>query len=418
MKRCKSLWPALVSIAFATATLSGARPHYGGVLRVEAADETIARERALPMVYETLTQFEPGHGAQPLLARTFSSANGGSRWRFELRAGVSLHDGSTLEPWQVATALRAVERTWRIAADDTAVVIDLPDTTPDLPARLADQRYAVSVKRGAEQALGTGPFAMERADARSWTLRAHDGHRNGRPFLDRIEIAIGHSVAEQLAGLEAGRADVVAIQPTDARRVTQRGGSVFASMPGDLVAVLFEPHRATDAIAATRSAFAAAIQREAIARVLLQQLASPAAGLVPAWRSNEPGRAQSTLSVPPRTAGVERELTIRVDANDPLLRSVAERVAADTREAGITVRVQPATGLSPRADARLVFLPKVTRPPTRVESEQLDAFVLVPIVHVAQAYGASERVGTWNGPAVLPDGAWNFADLWLRNSRP
>jgi hypothetical protein len=42
----------------------------------------------------------------------------------------------------------------------------------------------------------------------------------------------------------------------------------------------------------------------------------------------------------------------------------------------------------------------------------------VPIVHLPDIYGFSDRVGTWNRPAVSGSGAWNFADVWLRSGAP
>jgi len=42
----------------------------------------------------------------------------------------------------------------------------------------------------------------------------------------------------------------------------------------------------------------------------------------------------------------------------------------------------------------------------------------VPIVHLPDLYGLSDRVGTWNRPPVSGSGAWNFADVWLRSGAP
>jgi hypothetical protein len=39
--------------------------------------------------------------------------------------------------------------------------------------------------------------------------------------------------------------------------------------------------------------------------------------------------------------------------------------------------------------------------------------IVVPIVHVPELYALSGRVQSWNGPVVLPDGAWNLANVWV-----
>src|SRR5262245_54490949 len=167
MKRIPSAWLALASASLATAVLSAARPHYGGTLRVEtvltAADPPY-RERILPMVFETLTRIGSDGSPQPLLARSWESSAGGARWRIRLRGDVTLHNGSLLEPWQAATALRAAERTWRIATDGDALVIDLPAPDAELPATLADMRYAIRAGQ-TDEALGTGPFRIESSEA-------------------------------------------------------------------------------------------------------------------------------------------------------------------------------------------------------------------------------------------------------------
>jgi hypothetical protein len=148
----------------------------------------------------------------------------------------------------------------------------------------------------------------------------------------------------------------------------------------------------------------------------------------------------------------QRQLTLRIDAGDPLAQAVAERVAVDAREADIIIKVQAPSGLAPRPDARLV---RVGFDPTtpdralaavmttlgsrttalatteaapaggapietvyRIERALLDRDVIVPIVHLPVLYGLGERVESWKGPAVSPAGAWNLANVWLRSDMP
>ena len=75
-------------------------------------------------------------------------------------------------------------------------------------------------------------------------------------------------------------------------------------------------------------------------------------------------------------------------------------------------------GLGPRV---LTLLGRVTRPDAGATLEDvlltertlLAADVLVPLVHVPELYAVGPRVQSWNGPAVLPSGAWNLANVWL-----
>jgi hypothetical protein len=54
----------------------------------------------------------------------------------------------------------------------------------------------------------------------------------------------------------------------------------------------------------------------------------------------------------------------------------------------------------------------------QAERQLLERSVVVPIAHLPDVYGLSDRVGTWNRPAVGESGNWNFADVWLRSGAP
>jgi hypothetical protein len=144
-------------------------------------------------------------------------------------------------------------------------------------------------------------------------------------------------------------------------------------------------------------------------------------------------------------------LTVRVDASDALVQAIADRLAVDAREAGLTIKVQAPAGLAPRPDARVIRVHVPASSPDRAlaaaadrltsrdaanpaaaiqsqapsldvvyqaEQKLLDRSIVVPLVHLPEIYGLSDRVGTWNAASVRAAGAWNFADVWLRGGRP
>jgi peptide/nickel transport system substrate-binding protein len=470
MKRFTSVVLALASLALGARGVGAARPRYGGTLRVEMAEtirslnpatpaadakEASARSRVQPLVFETLTRIDGERGLQPSLAVSWESDTRGSRWRLRLRSGVTLHDGSTLEPWQAAAALRAVETRWSIATDGDTVIIDLPEANISLPWLLAESNHAVSVRTSTNATVGTGPFRLDHIDAAAISLRANDDYRDGRPFVDAVTILMGRPLPAQLSDLDAGRADIVSVQPTDTRRLAQRGMSIAASRPLELVALVFEPHRAGDSFEAARRSIANALNKPAICNVLLQQQGEAASGLLPSWLSGYTGRfgaGQPSLSraaaaaLPPG----QRDLIVRVDASDPLARAIAERVAVDAREAGFSFRLQEAAGLAPRADARLVrvrvpaALPEralaaavdalpirasASRPTVpipgasldeayRAEAELLDKAVIVPVVHLPETYGLAEQIEVFRAGPILASGVWNFGDVSIMTLRP
>jgi MarR-like DNA-binding transcriptional regulator SgrR of sgrS sRNA len=343
-----------------------------------------------------------------------------------------------------------------IAVESGAIVISPREPLPDLPWLLTDVRHAIVVRGSGGALAGTGPFRIESREPGRLSLRAHDAYWNGRPFVDAIRIEMGRSAAAQLSDLEGGRADVVAVSALDARRITQRGLHVAASRPLDTIAVVFEPHRSTDTALAWRRTLSAAVNRGSMSAVLLQRLAEPADALVPRWLSGyAPLFALDRGTTLSRTAIAalpldQRELTLRVDASDPLAHAIADRIAVDAREIGFVLKVQAPAGLAPRPDARLVRVRVPNTSPDRAlaaliertanrdsgstqaalppaaaldaiyqaESQLLERAVVVPIVHLPDIYGFSDRVGTWNRLAISASGAWNFADVWLRSGAP
>lgn len=455
------------SLALASAALgvavSAARPHYGGTLRVEtagvvraldpAAPSTDAadaqtRNRITPLVFETLTTIDPETGVQPGLAASWESSSGGARWRIRIRRNVVLHDGSTLQAWQVAASLRASNASWSVDADGDVVTVDR--AAADLPWELARPRAAIAVRSAAGDLLGSGPFRVERLGDRRLVLRAHDRYWGTRPFLDGIQIEMGRSAADQLSSLERGAADIVSARPIDVRRIAQRGLRTVSSRPIEVVALIFEPHRATADESAMRSALSSAIDRRTLCRILLQERADPASALLPPWLSGYVLPDVPAATSRPAAAALspaQRSLTIRVEPGDAVALAIADRIVVDAREAGLSVTVQAPSGLAPRPDVRLVRVPLEPSTPDRTfagivaalgpravglatneplpisgagvdavyraERALLEHQVIVPLVHLPDLYALGDRVRSWNGPLLLPTGALNLANAWI-----
>jgi peptide/nickel transport system substrate-binding protein len=468
MKRFISPCLALASVTIVCASAGASRPQYGGTLRVEVeaalrtidpaapsadAAEAAIRARASRLAFETLTAIDLD-GLQPLLATSWETEGRGLRWRFHLRSGVRLHDGSPLEAWQVAASLRASGSSWKAAAEGDTIAIDTDTPLADLPWVLAEQRHAIVIRGSGGTLAGTGPFRIERLEGARASFRAHDAYWRARPFVDAVQIDTGRPVASQVGDLEAGRTDVVGVRPTDAPRLARRGLRIEASRPLELVALVFEPHRATDAALTWRRTFASAFDRDAMCAVLLQGYGVPARTVMPAWLSgyaplvavaDRPVLSRSAVAALPVD---DRDVTIRVDAGDALSQAIAERIAADAREAGFSVKVQTPVGLAPRPDARLVRIAFVPTTPDRAfahasgllvargwpaigppenatltavhhaEQSLLDRLVVVPVVHVPELVGLGDRVGFSTVPGVRPVGGWNLPDVWLQGGKP
>ena len=122
MKRFISVCLALASVGLANRVVQGARPRYGGTLRVEVeatirsldpaaatsdTAEAAARARAMGLVFEPLVTIDE-HGLQPMLATSWESDPRGARWQIPPQIGC------TAPRWVNA---RTVARRVRVACE-------------------------------------------------------------------------------------------------------------------------------------------------------------------------------------------------------------------------------------------------------------------------------------------------------------
>jgi peptide/nickel transport system substrate-binding protein len=467
MKRFAWAFPALASALIVTFSPAlGARPRYGGTLRVETAGTIGVIDRAagipdvqadavraaiLPLAFEGLTGIDATGSLRPLLAVSWQSDAQSKRWQFRLRGGVKFHDGVLLTSAHVAGALREVEPAWKITELPEGVTIECDRGTPGLAWQLAAPGYAVAVAGAGATPLGTGPFKIESFEPnRRITFVAHDAHWAARPFLDRVILEMGRASRDQATSLELGRAEMVSLLPQDARRLSQRGVRVSQARSRELAALVFGRGAAFAGNDQARAAVAASIDRASICSVLLQREADPAWSLLPNWLSGYASlfpvrydRAAAKAAVAALPAQL-RTPTLTYHATDPLAQSMAERIAVDLREAGMLSKLEPVRGSAPppRADMRLVRVAfdagsasralaqllsfaELENPagadavagPTedtyRVEQTTLDRNLLVPLVHLPVLYALSPRVQVPAGLLVTPSGALNLAEAWL-----
>jgi peptide/nickel transport system substrate-binding protein len=263
---------------------------------------------------------------------------------------------------------------------------------------------------------------------------ADDNAATGRPFLDTVEIEMGRTAREQTADINLGRADIIQIGPGEAPRL-QGGRRIWSSSPVRVVALVFDP-RMDDMRA--REALALAIDRDAIHRVLLQRQGEISGALLPQWLSGYAFlfAAAADLDRARRLAPSGRTMSLAVE--DPTLRSIADRIVLNGRDAGLTLSVVPAGGA---ADIRLVQarigssdparalagvaaalgLPEPPRADTpealyNAERGLLEGYRVIPLFHLPDVYLVSPRVK--GSPAISPLGEWRFETLWVEGGRP
>jgi ABC-type transport system substrate-binding protein len=231
------------------------------------------------------------------------------------------------------------------------------------------------------------------------------------------------------------------------RRAAQRGVRTASSDPVELFALVLDASRPAVRDARFRQAMSLAIDRASIADVILQRQGVIAGGLLPNWisgyahlfpaRSDLP-RAKSLLAASGRELSRSVPLVLFYDSSDAEAHAVADRVAVNLRELGIMMQVSgqiaDAKAKPLAADLRLVRL-RISAPDPAValsgllnslgesptdlatpeqmyaaERAPIDAFRVIPLVHVSESYGLSPQVRDWMAPRW---GGWRPEDVWL-----
>jgi ABC-type transport system substrate-binding protein len=473
-RRCRALFlfPALAIVFFAGADAlrCSARPRTGGTLRIvlsaqpesigprvpagDAAEGRAARQLGA-LVYETLVTLDDAGRPQPRLGVAWEHDAAYRRWTFTLREGVALHGGARLTPEMVAASLEVPGAEVRPAASGDGVVIQCEQRRPALLAELADPRYGVAVcapegttpQAGAgrlavtEPCAGSGEFRIvEWKPRKRLVLARNEEHWAGRPFLEGVEIELGVAPRDAFIALEIGRADVVELSPSEARRAAAGGRRVWASSPVELLALVARAGRPAAEKAGVREALALSVDRASIHAVLLQRQGEPAAALLPQWLSGYAFlfRAERDLEGAKRARAElapAPPLVLEYDGRDALERAVAERIVVNGREAGLELRaaepragaqadfrvarlplgaLQPALALEQLAAAAGsgIAAPSDASPAELFEAERrlLESRAIVPLAHVPRVFGLSPRVKNW---MPLRTGDWKLADVWL-----
>jgi len=453
--------------------LAATRPHYGETLVVEmgarvpsldplnSADDfgearAVGKLRAL--VGDRLVRLDARGQPQPALAVSWEHDPSEVKWRFKLRPGVKWHDGSGLTAADVAAALQGAvpNRPWSVAQD--TLELDAGSSWPELPVFLATAPAAVILRKPAAEGsslrtvVGTGPFRVAEFDpAHRTVLAANEDYWGGRPYVDSIQIQTGRSSRERLVDLELGKADVVELDPVEARRAHEEGQKVWTSAPVELLVLKFNLSHPDVQDRRLREAIARSIGRAAIQKVLLQNYGEASGGILPQWLSGfaflfstapDLERARQLRS----EIGTAPRLKLGYDSSDLLARQVAERVAVNARDVGILLDVFPLPrGSGPASDpgavvtviGGLVDGPTLAEAalecsrwfgfpangPSRATPEEvyaaerrfLDDFATVPLVDLPELVGLGPRVKNWS---ALRWGDWRLADVWLEAAKP
>lgn len=437
----------LVACSLLEIAAAATRPHYGGTLRVplQSAPSTLDipvnaatadywdSTRVLALVTDNLVSMDARGRPQPALAIAWQNDSSARHWQFTLRRGVKFHDGSALSAAALAQILAPLHPDWHVQSSGDTLTIDTDNPLPSLLAEVALPRNAILKRTATGLPVGTGPFRIaEFQPGKFLKLAANEECWSGRPYLDAIEVEFGRSLRDQAIALELGRTDAIEVSPAASNSASAR---VRTSLPVELMALVFPPNsKAQDP--RVREALSLSIDRRPIQSVLLKGAGDPAGSLLPNWMtgysavfSAQPNvqRAKALLADSRQPA-----FTLSYDPRDPQAQLIAERIALNAREAGITLQVSlsgaedlrlvrvilpsPDPATSMREAARQLGLPQPAVRSNAVEDlyqaehTLLDGHSVIPLFHLPVAGAAGARVRGWD-----PDrrGEWNLPQVWL-----
>ena len=448
------------------------RPHYGGTLRVMLqstpnalaipADATPSdywdMARTLSLIGDTLVKIDALGRPQPGLAVSWLSDPVARHWQFKLLSGVKFHDGSTATPEAITQILRANNPNWNVKATSDSVVIDSEAARPSMLAELALPRNLLLKRNTSGLPIGTGAFLVsEWQPGKLLKLTANEESWSGRPFADVVQIEFGKSLRDQAVALDLDKADVIE-SPPQAPGSQSRGPSSSlssslslspsVSLPVELMALVF-PANSKAQDPRLRQALALAIDRKPIQSVLLKGAGEAAGTILPNWMTgystvfpavSNPQRARAVLGESRQPA-----LNLSYDPRDAQAQLIAERIALNARDVGLTVQVSlsgtedirltrvalpsPDPGTSLAEAARELGLSPSTLPMAergrtvedlyQAERGLLDQYSVIPLFHLPLASVSGGRVrglqpdtlGQWSEPGH------SLADAWLSDSR-
>jgi ABC-type transport system substrate-binding protein len=491
-------WPAQIRSAFCCgiaivffvgSALCAARPQYGGVLRVElrassvmlnprrwkpGSPEYATNQRLAELIFDRLVSLDNYGRFQPQLATEWSHDTSLKRWQFTLRQGVKFSDGTLLVPGDVVAALQPLHANGvQISATATGVVIQSATPANDLLEQLASGSYFVYRSDQEGNLLGTGPFVLENTVAnmgraeksasdaavpqtQHLKFRFNELCWSGRPFLAGIEVTLGVPPMRALLDSQLGKVDLAEISEDTARRALQSNVKLWVSSPLTLYAVKFAAPAKSANDRTLREALSLSLDRNPMARVLLQKQAEAAPSFLPQWlsgyafvfdtESNLERAKQLRASLPASSVGAAQPLRVSLDANSDLLKLIAERVVVNARAAGLTVQIVSHGGARAVSDgaaakveseAQLVSWRYSSLSPREVlenfaatshweipqggvpadadaryawEKHMIEERNFLPLVVVPDFAALDSRVRNWSSSTW---GEWHLADVWL-----
>jgi peptide/nickel transport system substrate-binding protein len=372
-------WVLAVTVGLAASPALAQGPKAQWVIGVQEEADVLDPVRG----YTALTEMYMNHFLEPLvgiegedlkpvglLAERWVNVNP-TTWRFQLRKGVKFHNGEPFDAEDVkysfdvyadpksrrAHMVSAIERVE--VRDPHTVEIVTAKPFGGLLANLArvfmlpkDTREKLGPDGFGQSPVGTGPYRFVQWQRdQQLVLEANPASWRGNPNPKRLVFRVIKDPGTRAAELRAGGVDIITNPPIPQLDMLDRGDTqVVAAKAGRVIMYPFHLKQAPFDNRKVRQAVNLAVNREAIVKNVLGGRAAVLAGpLTLGWLGYDPAlkpypydpaRARQLLAEAGHPQGFETTWSISSGA---LLKDaeIAEAVAAQLRQVGIRVTLQP-----------------------------------------------------------------------------
>jgi len=344
------------------------------------------------LVFDNLVQVKPDGALAPGLAHRWTVDPAGAVYTFQLRSGVTFHDGSRLSaPIVRGSLLRALApgtsggRGWPLypiqgarayaagerpdvpgitVPDDSTLVLTLEEPLNIFLTLLAMPVAAVVPENAGaelgEQPVGTGPWRfVSWAHDDQMVFARHDGYWDTPPLADTLKVRIIPEELTQAAEYELGRLSVVEVPFGETTRwETAHVGELQRRAALRTLYVAINTTRGPLRDPRVRRALNLALDREAILSNVAGGRGMLAAGSIPPGLA---GHDSTRRPYPYDPEGARRllaearpaALSLRLwRSNRPIYARIAQSIQQDLGNVGVTVEIVERDAASARSAAR------------------------------------------------------------------
>lgn len=321
--------------------------------------------QVLENVVDTLVEPDENLEMVPALAESWEVSDDGMTYTFDLRDGVTWHDGSAFTAndvvysygrWATNNGWRFAEGTEVSAPDDDTVVFTLPAPAPNFLSNIGAYKGLAIVQEANVESgdittmpIGTGPFKMAAWNSGdSIEIVRNDDYWGGDVPLDGVTYRFVPDPTVAVTNVQSGEADWTSnLPPQQVASLMDSSDIVVQAVPSnDYWYFALNEAREPFDDARVRQALAYAIDREAIAQATnfgnatVNQTAIPETSgwyydYAPYTRDLD--KAKALLE----EAGVsDLQVDLMVSTDHPQSVTAAQVIAANAADIGVTVNIR------------------------------------------------------------------------------